>query len=261
MVTAKGDLAFLDFGVVGILRPEKRFIFVRLLHGIIHNDVDILLSAFEKLGVNIREEDREVIRDEMYIALIDAEGFTLGDNSFSTIVNDLTEVLRRYQLRVPISLMLMLKVIIMILDIGIKLDPDFSFEKRTHPFLENISDRMHLPDHLVRQASRSLMEATDAMFDLPRNVNRTLKKIATGTVTVEIVETDVRKLQQSLERTTDKLLVGIITGAVVIGSSLVLLSSNIQLPNFVWILAVFGYSAAMLVGFYALYHILASRFR
>ena len=92
MVTAKGDLAFLDFGVVGILRPEKRFIFVRLLHGIIHNDVDILLSAFEKLGVNIREEDREVIRDEMYIALIDAEGFTLGDNSFSTIVNDLTEV-------------------------------------------------------------------------------------------------------------------------------------------------------------------------
>jgi hypothetical protein len=38
------------------------------------------------------------------------------------------------------------------------------------------------------------------------------------------------------------------------------LSSNIKLPDFVWILAVFGYSAAMLVGFYALYHILVSRF-
>ena len=261
MVTAEGDLVFLDFGVVGILRPEKRFIFIRLLHGIIHNDVDSILSAFEKLGVTIREEDRETIRDELYIALIDSEGFTLGNNNFSTVVNDLTEVLRRYQLRVPISLMLMLKVIIMILDIGIKLDPEFSFEQRTHPFLENISARMKLPDHLFRQASRSLLEAADGMFDLPRNVNRTLKKLATGTVTVEIVETDVRKLQQSLERTSDKLLVGIITAAVVIGSSLVLLSSDIQLPNFVWILAVFGYSAAMIVGFYALYHILASRFR
>jgi ubiquinone biosynthesis protein len=261
MVTANGDLAFLDFGIVGILRPEKRFIFVRLLHGIIHNDVDILLSAFEKLGVVIKEEDREAIRDDLYVALIDSEGFTLGNNNFSAVVDDLTEVLRRYQLRVPISLMLMLKVIIMILDIGIKLDPDFNFEKRTHPFLEHISDRMNLPDHLVRQASRSLMEATDAMFDLPRNVNRTLKKLATGTVTVEIVENDVRKLQQSLERMTDKLLMGIITGAVVIGSSLVLLSSNIKLPDFVWVLAVFGYSAAMIVGFYALYHILASRFR
>lgn len=261
MVTAKGDLVFLDFGVVGILRPEKRFIFIRLLHGIIHNDVDILLSAFEKLGVNIREEDREVIRDEMYIALIDAEGFTPGNNNLSAIVNDLTEVLRRYQLRVPISLMLMLKVIIMILDIGIKLDPGFSFEKRTHPFMEQMSNKMHLPDHLIRQATQSLLEATDGMFDLPRNVNRTLKKLATGTVRVEIVETDIRRLQQSLERTSDKLLVGIITAAVVIGSSLVLLSSNIMLPDFVWILAVFGYSAAMLVGLYALYHILASRFR
>lgn len=261
MVTAKGDLVFLDFGVVGILRPEKRFIFIRLLNGIIHNDVDILLSAFEKLGVNIREEDREVIRDEMYIALIDAEGFTPGNNNLSAIVNDLTEVLRRYQLRVPISLMLMLKVIIMILDIGIKLDPGFSFEKRTHPFMEQMSNKMHLPDHLIRQATQSLLEATDGMFDLPRNVNRTLKKLATGTVRVEIVETDIRRLQQSLERTSDKLLVGIITAAVVIGSSLVLLSSNIMLPDFVWILAVFGYSAAMLVGLYALYHILASRFR
>lgn len=261
MVMANGDLAFLDFGVVGIIRPEKRFIFVRLLHGIIHNDVDILLSAFEKLGVTIREEDREAIRDEMYSALINSEGFTLGNNNFSVVVDDLTEVLRRYQLRVPVSLMLMLKVIIMILDIGIKLDPDFSFEKRAHPFLEHISDRMNLPDHLIRQASRSLIEATDGMFDLPRNVNRTLKKLATGTVTVEIVETDVRKLQQSLERTSDKLLVGIITGAVVIGSSLVLMSSNIKVPDFVWILAVLGYSAAMLVGFYALYHVISSRFR
>lgn len=261
MVTPKGDLAFLDFGVVGILRPEKRFIFVRLLHGIIHSDVDILLSAFEKLGVTIREEDREAIRDEMYIALIDSEGSSLGNNTFSVVVDDLAEVLRRYQLRVPVSLMLMLKVIIMILDIGIKLDPDFSFEKSAHPFLEHISDRMNLPDHLLRQASRSLIDATDGMFDLPRNVNRTLKKLATGTVTVEIVETDVRKLQQSLDRTSDKLLVGIITGSVVIGSSLVLLSSNIKVPDFVWILAVIGYSAAMIVGFYALYHVLASRFR
>ena len=90
----------------------------------------------------------------------------------------------------------MLKVIIMILDIGIKLDPGFNFEKHTHPFLEHISDRMNLPDHLFRQASRS-PDRSDRRDVRPatRNVNRTLKKLATGTVTVEIVETDIRKLQ------------------------------------------------------------------
>lgn len=257
-VTNDGVLAFLDFGVVGVLRPEKRFLFVRLLHGIIHTDVGMLLNAFEGLGVVIREEDREAIKDELYTALLDSEGFTLGENNFSSIVNDLTDVLRRYQLRVPTSLMLMLKVIVMILDIGLKLDPEFRFEKEVHPFLEHITDRMNLPDHLLKQATRSLLEATDGIFDLPRNINMTLKKLSAGTVKVEIVETDVQKLQQSLDRLSDKLLIGLVTAAVVVGSSLVLLSSKLTLPDFIWLLALFGYSAAMLVGFYAIYHVVAS---
>ena len=91
--------------------------------------------------------------------------------------------------------MLMLKVIVMILDIGIKLDPQFQFEKEVHPFLEHIIDRMNLPQHLIREASRSLLEATDGLFDLPRNVNQTLKRLSTGTVKVEIVENDIQKLQ------------------------------------------------------------------
>jgi ubiquinone biosynthesis protein len=258
VVTKGGDLVFLDFGVVGVLRPEKRFLFVRLLHGIIHTDVNMLLNAFEGLGVVIKEDDRESIKDELYTALLDTEGFTIGENNFTSVVNDLTEVLRRYELRVPTSLMLMLKVIVMILDIGIKLDPEFNFEKQLHPFLEHITDRMNLPDHIIKQATRSLLEATDGLFDLPRNINQTLKRLSTGTVRVEIVETDLQKLQLSLDRASDKILVGMVTAAVVIGSSLVLLSSRLTLPDFVWLLALFGYSAAMLIGFFALYHVVVS---
>jgi ubiquinone biosynthesis protein len=257
-ITKDGTLVFLDFGVFGVLRPEKRFLFVRLLHGIIHTDVNMLLNSFEGLGVVIKEENREAIKDDLFTALLDSEGFTLGENNFASVVNDLTEVLRRYEIRVPTSLMLMLKVIVMILDIGIKLDPEFNFDKEVHPFLENITDRMNLPDHLIKQATRSLLEATDGLFDLPRNINQTLKKLSTGTVRVEIVETDILKLQESLDRLSDKLLIGFVTAAVVVGSSLVLLSSDLTLPNFVWLLAVVGYSAAMLVGFYAIYHVVSS---
>jgi ubiquinone biosynthesis protein len=257
-VTEDGDLVFLDFGIVGVLRPEKRFLFVRLLHGIIHTDVGMILNAFEGLGVVIREEEREAIKDELYTALLDSQGFSLGENKFSTVVGDLTEVLRRYQLRVPTSLMLMLKVIVMILDIGIRLDPEFQFEKEVHPFLEHITDRMNLPDHLIKEAGRSLLEVTDGLFDLPRNINQMLKRLSTGTVRVEIVENDIQKLQMSLDRLSDKLLIGLVTAAVVVGSSLVLLSSNLKLPDFVWVLAVFGYSAAMIVGFYAIYHVIAT---
>ena len=261
MVTRNGDLVFLDFGLIGVLRPEKRFIFLRLLQGIVDQDADMVLSAFENLGVEMREEDRESIRDEIYVALIDSEGFTLDSNSFSYVVDDLTDVLRRYHLKVPTSLMLMLKVIIMIVDIGIKLDPEFNFKERIQPFIAEMALKMDLPHHLIRQAKRSAIEGADGIFDLPRNINRSLKKLATGTFAVEIVETDVVKLQDSFDRSSDKLLVGIITGSVVIGSSIILMTMDIRIPDFIGILAILGYSAAMIIGFYALYHVLAPRIR
>ena len=35
----------------------------------------MILNAFEGLGVVIREEDREAIKDELYIALLDSQGY------------------------------------------------------------------------------------------------------------------------------------------------------------------------------------------
>ncbi|MCX6700672.1 MAG: hypothetical protein NTV68_12275 [Methanomicrobiales archaeon] len=43
-------------------------------------------------------------------------------------------------------------------------------------------------------ATRSLLEAIDGMLDLQLNVNRILKKLETGTVRVEIVETNIPKI-------------------------------------------------------------------
>jgi ubiquinone biosynthesis protein len=47
----------------------------------------------------------------------------------------------------------------------------------------------------------------------------------------------------------------------VVGSSLVLISSSLTLPNEVFWLAILGYSAAVLVGFYAIYHVIFLKFR
>jgi ubiquinone biosynthesis protein len=105
------------------------------------------------------------------------------------------------------------------------------------------------------------MEAVDGVFDLPRNINQTLKRLSTGTVRLEIVENDLRKLRQSVDNASDKVLIGLITASLVVGSSLVLISSKLTLPTQVFYLAIFGYSIAMLIGFYALYHVLFARFR
>ena len=112
-----------------------------------------------------------------------------------------------------------------------------------------------------RQASNSMMEAVDGMFDLPRNFNLMLKRLSTGTIRLEVVDTDLKKLQMALDRASDKMMIGIVVGALVIGSSLVLLASPLNLPKEIMWVAILGYTAAVLCGFYAIYHVIFLKFR
>jgi ubiquinone biosynthesis protein len=259
LVSGTGDIIFLDFGLMGVLRPERRQYFIRILFAIINADCDLLLQSFEKLGITIREEDREQLRDELYLTLLDAESFTAGSYSFGGLVGNLTDVLRRYQIRVPTNLMLMLKVLVMVLDIAAKLDPGFNFLEESRIYLKRISISQTLSSDVLNKATRSAIEVIDGMFELPKVLSQMMRRISSGTFRIEIVDTDIKKLQESLDRSSNKLLTGMIIAALVIGSSLVLSGSGITLPEGVFYIALFGYVIAVLLGFGALWQVLRYR--
>ena len=261
LVTQEGDVVFLDFGIVGVLRPEKRQIFINLLFALVTEDIELMLKSLEGFGIQINEADREPLRDDLYIMIHDFGGDRVQQFNFGLMVTELTETMRRYRLKVPMNLMLLLKVFVMVLDIGVVLDPFFNFGKEITPYLTKLADTNNLSAAYVKRASNSMMEAVDAMFDLPRNVNLMLKRLSTGTVRLEVVDTDIQKLQMALDRASDKLMIGLVVAALVVGSSLVLISSSITLPKEVFWLAILGYSAAVLVGFYAIYHVIFLKFR
>jgi ubiquinone biosynthesis protein len=261
-VTKEGDVVFLDFGIVGVLRPEKRQIFINLLFALVTDDIEMMLKSLEGFGIVINESDRESLRDDLYIMMHDIGG---GDEvqqmNFGLMVTELTETMRRYRLKVPMNLMLLLKVFVMVLDIGVTLDPKFNLSKEITPYLTKLADTDNLSAAYLTRASNSMMVEVDAMFDLPRCVNLMLKRLSTGTVRLEVVDTDIQKLQMALDRASDKLMIGLVVAALVVGSSLVLISSSITLPNQVFWLAILGYSAAVLVGFYAIYHVIFLKLR
>ncbi|MDD1696510.1 MAG: AarF/ABC1/UbiB kinase family protein [Methanoregula sp.] len=262
LVTKEGDIAFLDFGIVGILRPEKRQNFINLLFALVNDDIELMMRSLEGFGIVIAEEDREALRDDLYIMMHDfGGGDEVSQLNFRLVVSELTESMRRYRLKVPMNLMLLLKVFMMVLDIGVRLDPKFNFGKEVTPYLTKLADAGNLSAAYVKRASMSLLEAADALFDMPRNLNLMLRRLSTGTFKLEIVETDIQKLQMSLDKASDKLMIGLVVASLVVGSSLVLLSHPLSLPDSIYWVAIFGYTLAVLVGFYAIYHVIFLKFR
>lgn len=256
LVSKDGTINFLDFGIVGVIYPERRYYFIHLLSAMIYMDPELMIKALEHLGITIAENERDNLREDIYQAMLDSEGASIGQYSFISMSEALTETLRHYQIIMPQNLILMFKVIVMVLDVGVTLDPSFNFEEKVEPYVRKLSMRENALNHYLYRAGHSFLETVDGVLDLPRNINKTLRQFSTGTIKIDIVDSDILRLQQSLDRTSDKILIGLIIAGVVVGSSLVLTVANVQLPNIVFYLAALAYVAAIIIGLYTLYHVI-----
>jgi ubiquinone biosynthesis protein len=150
----------------------------------------------------------------------------------------------------------MMKVVVMVIDIGTRLDPSFNFDQRIRPYLARIIAQQRFSPETMAKTVWSLADAAEGLLAIPGNVNETLKTLSEGTVTIELEDTDLGKIVGVIDRTSDKLIVGLVVAAIVVGSSLVLRVADLPIPGYVTTLAVVGYVFAVLVGFYAVYNIL-----
>lgn len=256
LVTSRGDIAFLDYGIVGVLRPERRRAFVDLLLAMTRTDVTGVLAALGRLDVHISPAVLDSVKDDLYLVLLDYREMRLGRVNFAIAIRGLTDILRRYHIRVPSTLMLMMKVIVMVMDIGTQLDPSFNFDQRVRPYLAEIAAQQRFSPETVADAVRSLTGAAEGLLAIPENVNETLKTLSEGTVTIELEDADLEAIVRVIDRTSDKVVVGLVVAAIVVGSSLILRVANLPIPGYVSTLATIGYVFAVLVGFYAIYSVL-----
>ncbi|MFA7072648.1 MAG: AarF/UbiB family protein, partial [Methanoculleus sp.] len=222
LVTRRGEIAFLDYGIVGVLRPERRRAFADLLLAMTRTDVAGVIAALERLDVHISPADLDSVKDDLYLVLLDYREMRLEQVNFAIAIRGLTDILRRYHIRVPSNLMLMMKVVVMVIDIGIRLDPSFNFDQRIRPYLARIIAQQRFSPDTVADTVRSLASAAEGLLAIPGNVNETLKTLSEGTVTIELEDSDLAKIVGVIDRTSDKLIVGLVVAAIVVGSSLVL---------------------------------------
>ena len=254
IVTQKGDIVFLDFGIVGIIRPEKRFIFANLVGSILENDVEVLIRSLEQLGIQVKPDQVESLRDDLYMALMDYNQIQLKEVNVSQLVHELTAVMRRYSMRVPLNLMLMLKVIMMVADLGMVLDPGFRFSSYMEPYMDELEEKGIVSEEFGRRARQAATVALEGLFELPASMNTILKRFSTGAITFDIADTDMHRFQIIMDRSTDRILAGFIIAALVIGSSVVIFASRQSIGGFVLLLAYAGFIAAVFMGILALYY-------
>jgi ubiquinone biosynthesis protein len=243
-VTDDGKIVFFDFGLVGVLRPERRQAYTRVIYGLLTSDVDLLLDSFEELDIEIDSEEIESLKDEMYAALKETENYTIDDYSFQESMNQLNSTLYRYHIKMPGSLMLMIKVITMVGDIGFMLDPEFNFLERIQPYIGNLMRQSIFSQESLEQTRNT---QTREILRFPKALRKFLEKISSGQSRMEVKVPEIAEINKSLENTGWKVFLGLLSMGLIIGLSIIISTTNILTPELITLVSLLGFVSLLII--------------
>ncbi len=257
-VLAQNRLAFVDFGIIGRLSKRLKRIMTDMLIGVVENDIDRVTEMIVKLDavgpdVNIRKfkADMEEFLDQYYQV-------PLKQIRIDELLMNALKLIRTYSIRIPRELYLMIKTIIIMEGLAHQLDPDFDMIKHTKPFVKAMIHAQYHPKYLAGETRKFMKELVALGRSVPREMSQIIKMMRQGTFKIDFEHMGLDNLINELDRSSNRIAFSLVIAALIVGSSLVMLTKTgpvfMEMPLF----GLIGYTLAAFMGLWLAVAILRS---
>lgn len=207
-----GVLGVLDCGMVGRIDDQLRDDFEGMLLAAVNNDADQLTDYVVRLGSVPNDFDRDALRADVGEFLADYAGQSLKDFDLSGALNTMTSIIRRYGIILPSSSSMLLRVLVMLEGTSRQLSPDFSLAELLKPYYAQTLKRRFSPQKLFHRTQRAFRDWERLIDMLPRDLADVLQRVRRGSFEVNLQH-------RRLEPTVNRLVLGILTAALFMGSA------------------------------------------
>lgn len=231
----------IDCGQVGRIDDELRDEVEALLLAIVENDSGQVTEQVLRLGAVPSDCPRERLRADLDDFMADYVGHPLRDINVGQALSSLIEIIRRYHITLPPPLALLLKTLIILEGTSRRFSPEVSLAELMQPFCQRMILRRLSPTRVMRRARRTYRDWDRLITLLPREVTDLLARFRDGTLTVHL---DHRHLDPIINR----LVLGVLTAAIFLGSSQLWSSEARPLLFGVSVFGALGYLLSLFLG-------------
>lgn len=240
-------IAFIDFGMVGRLTDERREQLIHLLLALVrHEPKQVLDVLLDWTGDGVQDEAGLTL--EIQTFLDQYHGLPLKQLSLGGMLSDMVTILRQHHLMLPADLALLIKAFISLEGMGRELDPDFDIAAEAMPMLEQLLRARYTPFALIKRGGQAVTEALTLIAGLPHDLSRLLRAARRGRLEIHIDVANLKHVGNQLDGAANRLVVGIVVAALIVGSSIVTTVSGgpslFGLPA----LGLFGFLCAVIGG-------------
>ncbi|MDY7009151.1 MAG: AarF/ABC1/UbiB kinase family protein [Planctomycetota bacterium] len=249
-------ICFLDYGMMGTVKPRYRQSLADLVVGIVRRDESQITKAVLSLSENDNPETYERLEADVDDFIEQHFYRPLKDIHMGSLISQLVQILVRHRLRIIPDFYLLTKALAIAEGNGRKLWPDFDMIKNTEPFARKIMTERLSPRTLAKDLYRSGIDMGNLMRDLPGDVKEILAQIKRGRIHVEFEHRGLEPMLKTHDQISNRIVFAIVLAAIVIASSVIVLSGIPPKWYGIPVLGIVGYLAAGAMGFWLLISII-----
>jgi ubiquinone biosynthesis protein len=240
VVLHDGSIGLLDFGMVARLDETLREDIEDMLIAIVSQDPQQLTSLVMRLGSVPPGLDEPALCVDLaefvsHYANQPIEAFDLGG-----ALCEMIEIIQRYRIVLQPPFAMLMKVLVMLEGTARMLQPNFSLMELLQPYQKKMMRRRLSPARQIRKARRIYSEVEKLAEVLPRRLREILQQVEAG-------KFDVHLDHRGLEPSVNRLVLGLLTSSLFLGSSL-LISQKVWAIHDVSIPGTLGYLFSAFLG-------------
>jgi ubiquinone biosynthesis protein len=251
LLTPDGDLALLDFGMIGYMSRGDIEALSRLFIAVIQRDAAAALRGLESLGVRYAPEVRADLVRDLREFLNKYSGLSVGEVTLGQALSELIALARRYRLRVPPVFPLLTKALVTAEGLARSIDPTINVYEVARPYAQRLLLERYDPENALEGARELAIEYARYVEDYPEQLRQLLREVADGELEVQLRHGGLDELVGEVDVLANRLVFAVVTGALLLGSCLlgVFDRGGPQVPYLgVPVVSFIGFTLALVMG-------------
>ncbi|MCC6997242.1 MAG: AarF/ABC1/UbiB kinase family protein [Deltaproteobacteria bacterium] len=204
-------IGLIDLGLVGRLSVDMRNKAVDLMVAALQNDVDGLADALVAMGRPGGKVDMRAFRAEVAVLSEKYLGRPINEIEMSGLLRDLVQGAVKYDIEMPVELIMMGKSLMTVEGIGKEIYPELDIWTEARPFFMKLLWSRYHPLKLGAELLRALQKLGRGAADLPGQVHEILEDLRQGKLQLKTTD-------PGLPEASDRLGRRIWSGLVIVGT-------------------------------------------
>lgn len=225
LVQPDGTIGLLDFGMVGRIDDGLRGSIEEMLWALSLKDSQLLTSLIKRVGKAPSNVDDSSLASDVSDLIATYGNQPVDRIDLASALNDTTDIMHRHRIILPSQIGVLIKTLVTLQGTISQTSPHFSLVEAIEPIFKKLWISRFSPWRQARRFRRMYIEMEGLVEKLPSQISSLMDLVQSGKL-------DVHLSHRGLSPSINRLVLGLLTSSLLLGSSVLLAS---QVPPLLFV--------------------------